>query len=158
MDERVRELLDRVRGTALTVSEAAGTTARYAAKCAGQTVDIAKLNMKIFDLKSDINNLLREVGQTVYDTHLGRTADQSALEEKLGQIDQKNRAIDELKDRIAALKHAKECPPAAPPAAGTTNSARAAAGPSESGGLRFPSIHAGRSPARLHPLQRRTTV
>ena len=61
MDERVRELLDRVRGTALTVSEAAGTTARYAAKCAGQTVDIAKLNMKIFDLKSDINNLLREV-------------------------------------------------------------------------------------------------
>ena len=47
MDERVRELLDRVRGTALTVSEAAGTTARYAAKCAGQTVDIAKLNMKI---------------------------------------------------------------------------------------------------------------
>lgn len=71
MDERVRELLDRVRGTALTVSEAAGTTARYAAKCAGQTVDIAKLNMKIFDLKSDINNLLREVGQTVYDTHLG---------------------------------------------------------------------------------------
>ena len=110
MGERVRELLDRVRGTALTVGEAAGTTARYAAKCAGQTVDIAKLNMKIFDLKSDINNLLREVGQTVYDTHLGRTADQSALEEKLGQIDQKNRAIDELKDRIAALKHAKECP------------------------------------------------
>ena len=33
-----------------------------------------------------------------------------SMEEKLGQIDQKNRAIDELKDRIAALKHAKECP------------------------------------------------
>ena len=54
MDERVRELLDRVRGTALTMGEAAGATARYAAKCAGQTVDIAKLNMKIFDLKTDI--------------------------------------------------------------------------------------------------------
>ena len=38
MDERVRELLDRVRGTALTVSEAAGTTARYAAKCAGPAI------------------------------------------------------------------------------------------------------------------------
>ncbi len=59
-------------------------------------MDIAKLNMKIFDLKSDINNLLREVGQTVYDTHLGRTADQSALEEG-ARIDPKNRAIDELK-------------------------------------------------------------
>ena len=110
MDERVRELLDRVRGTALTMGEAAGATARYAAKCAGQTVDIAKLNMKIFDLKTDINTLLREVGQAVYDTHLGRTADQSALDGMLSQIDEKNRAIDELKDRIAALKHAKECP------------------------------------------------
>ena len=63
MDERVRELLDRVRDTAVTVGEAAGTTARYAAKYAGQTVDIAKLNMKIFDLKTDINALLREIGQ-----------------------------------------------------------------------------------------------
>lgn len=110
MDERVRELLDRVRGTALTMSEAAGTTARYAAKCAGQTVDIAKLNMKIFDLKTDINTLLRQVGQAVYDTHLGRTADQSDLEDILRQIDEKNNAVNELKDRIAALKHAKECP------------------------------------------------
>ena len=110
MDDRVKELLDRVRGTALAVGEAAGVTARCAGKCAGQMLDTAKLNMKIFDLKTDINNLLREVGQTVYDSHLGRSADQSALEETLGQIDKKNRAIDELKDRIAALKHAKECP------------------------------------------------
>ena len=65
MDERVRELLDRVRGTALTMGEAAGATARYAAKCAGQTVDIAKLNMKIFDLKTDINTLLREDRKSV---------------------------------------------------------------------------------------------
>lgn len=110
MDERVKELLDHVRDTALTMGEAAGTTARYAAKYAGQTVDIAKLNMKIFDLKTDINGLLREVGQAVYDTHLGRSADPGAVESMLTSVDEKNRAVTELKERIAVLKHTRECP------------------------------------------------
>ena len=109
MDERVRELLDRVRDTAVTVGEAAGTTARYAAKYAGQTVDIAKLNMKIFDLKTDINALLREIGQVVYNTHLGA---EGALDVDglLAQIDGKHKAVDELKERVAALKSCKDCP------------------------------------------------
>ena len=109
MDERVRELLDRVRDTAVTVGEAAGATARYAAKYAGQTVDIAKLNMKIFDLKTDVNSLLREIGQVVYDTHLG-AEDVPDVDGLLGQIDEKHRAIAELKERAAALKSCKDCP------------------------------------------------
>lgn len=109
MDDRVRELLDRVRETAVTMGEVAGSTARYAAKCAGQTVDIAKPNMKIFDLKTDINDLLRQAGQVVYDTHLGKPA-QADIEALLVQIDQKHTDIGELKARIAALKDCKECP------------------------------------------------
>ena len=110
MDERVKELLDRVRETAVTVGEAAGVTARYAGKCAGQMVDIAKLNMKIFDLKTEISALLREIGQVVYDTHLGVEADKDPIGGMLEQIDQKNRAIEELKERIAVLKNCRECP------------------------------------------------
>lgn len=109
MDERVRALLDRVRDTAVTVGEAAGVTARYAAKYAGQTVDIAKLNMKIFDLKTDVNALLREIGQVVYDTHLG--ADNAGdVDGLLAQIDEKHRAVAELKERAAALRSCKDCP------------------------------------------------
>lgn len=59
MDDRVKELLERVRGTALAVGEAAGVTARCAGKCAGQMLDTAKLNMKIFDLKGDIDRTCR---------------------------------------------------------------------------------------------------
>lgn len=110
MDERVKELLDRVRGTAVTVGEAAGVTARYAGRCAGQMVDIAKLNMKIFDLRTEIGALLREIGQVVYDAHLGTESDKTSVDGMLEQIDQKNRAIEELKERIAVLKNCRECP------------------------------------------------
>ena len=110
MDERVKELLERVKATAVDLGEAAGTTARSAGKYAGQMVDVAKLNVKIFDLKNDVNNLLREVGQMVYDTHHGKEPSEGGMDELLQQLDEKNAAIDEVKERIAVLRNAKECP------------------------------------------------
>lgn len=110
MDERVKELLDKVRDTAATVSEAAETTARYAGKYAGQMVDIAKLNMKIFDLKTDIGDLLRGIGQVVYSTHLGKESDQSDVDTMLKSLDEKHAAIEELRERVAVLRSARECP------------------------------------------------
>ena len=110
MDEHVRELLDRVRDTAVTVGQAAGVTARQAGKCAGQMVDVAKLNMKIFDLKSEINGLLREVGSLVYDTHMGKEPQEDGITPLLEQIDEKNEAIQAYKEQIAVLKKSKTCP------------------------------------------------
>ena len=110
MDERVKELLERVRATAVDLGEAAGTTARSAGKCAGQMVDIAKLNMKIFDLKNDVNDLLRDVGQMGYDTHHGKEPSEGGMDELLAQLDEKHAAISEVKERIAVLRNAKECP------------------------------------------------
>lgn len=103
MDERVRELLDRARETAITVGEVAG-------KRAGQMVDVAKLNMKIFDLKAEVNQLLRQVGQLVYDAHRGEDTDTTPIDGLLADIDEKHEAITELKERVAALKNSRECP------------------------------------------------
>ena len=110
MDERVRELLERVRDTATTLGEAAGSTARCAGRYAGQMVDVAKLNMRIFDLKTDINGLLREIGQVVYDTHAGAEPDTAPIDGLLTQIDEKNAAIAELRERINLLRSSRTCP------------------------------------------------
>lgn len=110
MDERVKELLDRVKDTASTLGETAGSTARRAGKAAGQMVDVAKLNMKIFDLKTDINGLLREIGQMVYDTHAGINPDTASMEGLLAQIDEKRGDIAQLKGRIGVLRSARQCP------------------------------------------------
>ena len=110
MDERVKQLLERVRDTATTLGEAAGSTARCAGRYAGQMVDVAKLNMRIFDLKTDINGLLREIGQVVYDTHAGKEPDTASMDGLLAQIDEKNAAIAELRDRINLLRSTQTCP------------------------------------------------
>ncbi len=111
MDDRVKELLDRIRAAAVTAGQAAGATACRAARSAGELADIAKLNMKVFDLRTGVNELLREVGQVVYDTHLGQDGPgQERLEALLAQIDDKNKAIDACRQQVAALKHCRPCP------------------------------------------------
>ena len=109
MDNRVRELLERVKNTAGAVGSMAGEKARKAGKHAGEMLDIAKLNLRILDLNGEINGALKEVGQIVYDTHIGVEVDESVLEAKLTAIDEKKEAIAQLQDEVNALKRSKPC-------------------------------------------------
>ena len=106
MDARVKEQLDRVRGTAANLSGAAGATAR----CAGQLLDVAKLNIRIFDLNAEVSGLLREIGQMVYDTHAGSDPDTAAMDGLLARIDAKTGEIAALRARVNALRSSRACP------------------------------------------------
>ena len=110
MDERVKDLLDRVRQTAETMGEVAGSTARCAGKYAGTLMDITKLNLQIFDLNAEASDLLKAIGQTVYDAHLGVETDEEALSSMLSQLDVNKAQVLELKERVSALKNTQTCP------------------------------------------------
>ena len=53
MDDKVKELLDRIRDTASAAADTAADTARVAGRKAGQMVDVAKLNVQLFDLNGE---------------------------------------------------------------------------------------------------------
>ena len=53
MDDKVKELLDRIRDTASAAADSAADTARVAGRKAGQMVDVAKLNVQLFDLNGE---------------------------------------------------------------------------------------------------------
>ena len=110
MDDKVKELLDRVRDTAVGAADAANQTARAAGKKAGQRVDVAKLNVQLFDLNGELNEVLRQLGQVMYDTHRGREEDGEKITALLERADDLTGRITELKDRIAALRQSKTCP------------------------------------------------
>ena len=110
MDDKVRELLDRVRDTAVGAADAASQTARVAGKKAGQMVDVAKLNVQLFDLNGEFNDVLRQLGQVMYDTHQGKAEDGDQITVLLDRADELSGKIAELKDRIAALRQSKTCP------------------------------------------------
>ena len=110
MDDKVKNLLERVRGTASYAADAAADGARAAGKRAGQMVDVAKLHVQLFDLNGEYNDLLRQLGQVMYDTHRGEAPENDVVTKLLAQADEKAARIAELKNRIADLKQAASCP------------------------------------------------
>ena len=103
MDEKVKELLRRIRGTA-------GDTARAAGKKAGQMVDVAKLNVQLFDLDGEYSDILRQLGQVMVDTHRGCPPPGERVTGLLDRADETGERIAELKARIADLRQAQTCP------------------------------------------------
>ena len=110
MDDKVRALLERIKGTAGIAADAAAGGARAAARKAGQMVDVAKLNVQLFDLNGEYNDILRQLGQVMFDTHKGQVPEGAAVTALLDQADEKSAKIAELKGRIADLKQAQICP------------------------------------------------
>ena len=99
MDDKVKELLDRIRSTAADAADAAAGTARVAGKRAGQMVDVAKLNVQLFDLSG-----------VMYQTHKGESQDEEKIAGLLTQADELSGKIAELRERIAALRQSRTCP------------------------------------------------
>ena len=110
MDDKVKALLERVKGTANFAADAAADGARAAGKRAGQMVDVAKLNVQLFDLNGEYNDILRQLGQVMFDTHRGQAAETEHVTALLAQADEKSARIDEVKGRIADLKQSQTCP------------------------------------------------
>ncbi len=110
MDEKVKALLDQVKGAASYAADAAADGARAAGKKAGQMVDVAKLNVQLFDLNGEYNDILRQLGQVMVDTHKGLALESSLVTDLLDQADERSARIAELKGRISDLKHAQICP------------------------------------------------
>ena len=71
MNERLQELLDAVQRTASQVGGSAADAAYGVGRRAGELLSVAKLNIRIMDLKGAVNTALREVGEMIYATHTG---------------------------------------------------------------------------------------
>ena len=103
MNERLQELLDAVQRTASQVGGSAADAAYGMGKRAGELLSVAKLNIRIMDLKGAVNTALREVGEMIYATHTGTLTESEVLLAKLQEIDG-------LEREIARLQGGAVCP------------------------------------------------
>ena len=110
MDDKVKDLLEKIRGAADVAADACADTARVAGRKAGQMVDVAKLNVQLFDLNGEFNDILRQLGQVMYTTHLGREAEGDPVSGLLARADETAAKVAEVKDRIADLRQSQTCP------------------------------------------------
>lgn len=110
MNEKLAELLDTVQRTAIQVSDTAADAAYGVSKKAGELLSVAKLNIKVADLKAEVNVQLRELGEMLYATHTGDPTDSEVLLEKLQEIDALKARIVELNAEIGREQAAHACP------------------------------------------------
>ncbi len=109
MDDKVKELLSKIKETATIAADAAESAARQVSQKTGDTLEMAKLNMKIFDLNTEIGVSMREIGKIVYDTHTGKVTDENALSEIIKSVDEKNAEIESYKAKLAEFKKSVVC-------------------------------------------------
>ena len=110
MDDKVKELLDRIRDTASAAADSAADTARVAGRKAGQMVDVAKLNVQLFDLNGEFSDILKKLGQVMYDTHRGQGGESTDVAGLLERADEVSEKIREVKARISDLRQSRTCP------------------------------------------------
>ena len=110
MNEKIQDLLDSVQRTAVQVSDAAVDAAYGVGKKAGELLSVAKLNIRLVDLRAEVNLQLREVGEMIYATHTGTLTESEVLLAKLQEIDGLRQQIDRLEREIARLQGGAVCP------------------------------------------------
>ena len=110
MNEKVQELLDSVQRTACSFCDAAVDAAYGVGKKAGELLSVAKLNIRLADLRAEVNLQLREVGEMIYATHTGTLTESEVLLAKLQEIDGLRQQIDRLEREIARLQGGAVCP------------------------------------------------
>ena len=97
MNEKLTDILEMVQRTAVQVGDTAADVAYGVGKKTEELLSVAKLNIRIVDLKAQVNTSMREVGEMLYATHTGTPTDSEILQAKLEEIDS-------LKAEVAAVE------------------------------------------------------
>ena len=109
MDEKVKEIIDKVKASAVSAGEYVGVKAQQAGKRAGEMMEVTKLNLQVFDLNNEISLLYRQLGEILYSAHVDPATDDTLVAEKLAEIDGKHARIASLKERIEEYKQTQKC-------------------------------------------------
>ena len=109
MNETLQELLCAIQRTAGQVSDTAADAAYGVGKRAEALLSTAKLNIRAAELKAQVNEQLKSVGEMIYATHTGTPTDSEILQAKLEEIDGLKAEIAALEAQIGKERAAHTC-------------------------------------------------
>ena len=93
MEDNLKEFLEKLRKKAIVMTSAAESTLKEAGRKTSETFEIAKLNMKIFDLNGDIELTYKKIGEFVYSVNKGREIQDEQIDGLIADIDAKRKKL-----------------------------------------------------------------
>ncbi len=109
MNERVKAIIDKICAGAAAAGEFATKTCNTAGKKATGVYNASKINLKIFDLTTDIDVLYKEVGKMLYASHCNEEISGEDIDARLLAIDEKRREVEELRAELKSISGVKKC-------------------------------------------------
>lgn len=92
------------------IGDAASKTYKYTAEKTSKIAKETKLKMKINENKKEIEDIYREIGETVYEKFIiDEDINKNELRQKCEEIDLLTEKIVEAKDQILKLKQRRQC-------------------------------------------------
>lgn len=85
-------------------------TAKNAAQKTGEIVEIGKLKLAIQDTKGKINDLYKELGESLYAARKDGNDDADSIEKIIEEIDAMYEKLASQEEELATLKKQKKCP------------------------------------------------
>ncbi len=109
MNDKMQSVWDKIRFGVYVAGDLAVQTAETAGKKATEVYNASKINLKIFDLKADIDILYKKIGKSVYSKYKDENAEADAVDEILALIDQRKSQIEELEKQLGEARKTKKC-------------------------------------------------
>ena len=106
MNEKIYEIMEKVRQTATQAGDLAADVAYGVGTKATELLSVAKMNVRIVSLKNDVNTRFRELGELLYATHTGTPTESEILFAKMEEIDALKAEIAELEAALGREKKA----------------------------------------------------
>ena len=110
MDERTREIIEKVKTSAKAVGDLTIAKANDVSKKASSVYEKGKINLKIFNIQNEIDLLYKSIGRELYEAHLDADAETPDFEELFIAVDEKQQEIQELRAQQDVLRNSKKCP------------------------------------------------
>ena len=110
MNERVYELIELVKNTAIQAGNVAADAAYGMGKLAEETLDRAKLRIRAAKVEGSIDGCMMEIGEMWYATHTGSPTDSDVLLEKLKEVDGLKEELAGINETLGREPEAPMCP------------------------------------------------
>ena len=110
MNDKLYELMELVKATAVQAGSVAADAAYGVGKLAEEALDAAKLRIKLARLEGDVSAAMMEVGEMMYATHTGTPTESDELLEKLKHIDGLKAEIAQANEALGREPEPPACP------------------------------------------------